>query len=192
MSAYFVFRAAKSDYFCGIERDDPGLDKVLWKIMEGHRVGAGYPAQVTFKMGRGYRGITVGDVIQNRLRYPLGSAKLRGILEREAGAEIEYLPFTLENHKGRTASEDCVVVNVIGSQDCADTARSVGQESLSEPGTYLRLRKLHLDPAKVDPDARIFRVRQFPSLLVIREDLRAVLEGERVTGAEYLPMGADL
>jgi hypothetical protein len=160
--------------------------------MKGIRVGADYPAQVTFKMGRSFRGIAVGDLIQNLLGYNLGSIKLQAVLEREAGADIELLPFRLLDHKRRKAGDGGVIVNVIGALDCADMARSDGQPSLSEPGTFLSLDRLWLDDAKIDPAAKLFRVQQYPQLLVVRDDLRAVLEAERITGAEYLPMGAEI
>jgi hypothetical protein len=191
MPAYYILRPAKSTYFCGVDDDDPSLNRVLWMIHKGLRLGDKYPPAVTFKMGSSYRGIVAGDLIQNELCYCMGSAKLKDILAREGGAEIEFLPFRLLNHK-RKASDECFIMNVIGSRDCADMARSEGQVSLSEPGTFFRLKRLHLDESKVDPAARIFRVQQEPFLIIVRDDLRAILEREGVTGARYVAMGEPL
>jgi hypothetical protein len=186
---YYILRPADGTHFCGVDDDAPGLRPVMWMIRKGRRLSDRYPEDVVFRMGKSYRGIAVGDLIQNERGYCMASAKLKEIFEREAGVELEFLRFRLLNHKGRKASDECYIVNVIGTQDCADMARSEGQVSLSEPGTFLRLKKLYLDEAKIDPAARVFRVQQKPYLVIIREDFRALLESEDITGARYIPIG---
>ncbi|OJH37534.1 hypothetical protein BON30_29275 [Cystobacter ferrugineus] len=133
-------------------------------------------------------GQVVPDYIPNTLLMPMVSGKLKVILETSAEVDIEFLPFTLYNHKKRLAADDCFIANVLGTHDCADMTKTRGEKSLISPGQFEALSVLALDPAKV-PDAKLFRLSVFPRALIIRNDLRTVFEHGGVSGIRYISMG---
>ena len=189
MNIYYHFLAEESDYFCGVQKTPSVLDDIFWRFMEGERAGGDYPGSVVFDMGLRYPGIVVADMIQNNLGYCLLSAKARKLLELHSGVEIEFLAFKLRNKKGRMETGDYYIANVIGTRDCVDMKRTEGQLSLSEPGTFMTLRKLYLEARKIPPDARLFRIQAMPEVLIIREDLKAVFDQQGVTGVGYVRVG---
>jgi hypothetical protein len=117
------------------------------------------------------------------------SGRLKALLEKEAGVEIEFLPFTLYNHKGRIAAEDCFIANVIGTRDCVDMKRTRGEKSIMSPGEFEAIFLLHLDPASVPPEEKLFRLNVRPNIFIIRDDLRATFEQHGITGIRYIAMG---
>ncbi|QRK12593.1 hypothetical protein JQX13_22725 [Archangium violaceum] len=189
MHNYFILESHPSPENCTINKCPEPLDSKKWRIAEGEPMGGHYSPPVRLDMDKSHGGMHIPDFIDNNLHLPLVSGKLKQLLERESNAEIEFLPFMLYNHKGRVACDDCYIANVLGSQDCVDRTRTEGQEDASEPGQYIGLFRLFLDPARIDPQSRLFRISAKPSVLIIRDDLRALFEQNEVTGARYIAMG---
>ncbi len=89
---------------------------------------------------------------------------------------LQYLPVAIHNHKGRVAAEDCYIANVFKAVDCVDRSQSELTESALKPGQLSILKRLQLDRERIPPDARLFRLKDMPALLIVRGDLRARLE----------------
>ena len=133
------------------------------------------------------------DVIRNAVRYLMISGRVKSLLEEHATAEIEFLRFTLLDHQGQVASDDCYLANVLGTVDCVDMERSEGTVGETRKGVrFERLTRLHLRDEAVDPQRNIFRITPMPAVIVVREDLKAALEDVQITGAEFFPMGAEV
>jgi hypothetical protein len=188
MATYFVLASAKAPEHCAIfDYLDPFEDIDL--PAEGSRVGSRYPSGVRFQMAAEVAGLQVTDVLRNALGYLMISSKLKNLLEKHSTAEIEFLPFTLLNHKGRVAARECHIANVIGTVECVDLARTEGSPSEIDPGEMLRITRLHLLPERIVPARDLFRIASQPRTLLVREDLRQVLEAEGITGARFLALG---
>src|SRR5688572_20322221 len=88
-----------------------------------------------FRMADAAKGLAVPDAITNAFNFLMASEALKTVLERHvAGAQVEYLPFRLLDHKGRVAVERGYIVNVLGTVDCLDKERSRGVETAIYPG----------------------------------------------------------
>jgi hypothetical protein len=59
------------------------------------------------------------------------------------------------------------------------------------PGTFSGIYRLALDPQRISTETRLFRLKQMPSVLIVRDDLRAVLDAGGLEGLRYIAMGAD-
>lgn len=144
-----------------------------------------------YKMSAAAKGIQVADIIANAYTLLMVTEKLKDLLEAHAqGAQIEYLAFRLLNHKMRVAADPCYIVNVLGRIDCADPAKSEGVED-PEYGEYFIARKLTLIDAKVPKDRNIFRTKLFPPGIWVREDLKKVLEKNKVV-CRFIASGEDI
>jgi hypothetical protein len=186
-----------------ILRDDDTQQDLcqIWKVPSnmprihrpglGERLGAEYPQGLAFRMAPEVPGTRIADVIPNALGYLMVSGRLKELLTQQATAELELLRFTLLNHKGRVASEDCYIVNVIGTRDWADIERSIGARvtALNGERQFERLRRLYLKDDQIDPRVNIFRISAMPKLILVSEDLKALLEREGISGARFLGMG---
>lgn len=185
---YSIISQLQADENCLIDEFPRPLDKQSWMAAEGVKMGEKYPAGVRLNMSRD-GGLVIPDYIPTTLLVPMVTGRFKALLEKEAGVDIEFLPFALYNHKKRLAAEDCFIANVIGMHDCANMTKTRGEKSIISPGQFEALHRMELDMAKVPPDAKLFRVSVFPRLLVIRDDLRAVLEQNGISGIRYVAMG---
>lgn len=189
MHHYSIFLPSDDPTFCVIEHLPESLQEKGWRIPEGLRMDHRYPSVVRLQMGSGFPGIVIPDMIENLESYCFVSQKLKDLLESEVQTEIEFLPFMLYNHKGRVARDGCYIVNVIGTEDCVDLSRTEAREDPSVRGTFMSLRKLHLDDSRINPRAKLFRIQQMPKVMIIRDDLRKVLKEHNITGIKYVEMG---
>ena len=60
------------------------------------------------------------------------------------------------------------------------------------PGRLMRLERLFLLDDKIDPKLNLFRIKPMPWVVIVRDDLRKIMERERVTGATFHEMGAEV
>lgn len=186
---YFILTMDYSEEYCRIDTLPRPLDKKAWRAAEGERMGTEYPAGVRLEMSKRHRGLVIPEYIPNTVLMPMVTGKLKTLLEQESGAEIEFLPFALYNHKGRVADPECFIANVIGTREWADMTRTRGEKSIISPGTFEALHLLHLDSAKVDPQAKLFRLNIIPRFLIVRGDLRAAFEQHGIKGMKFTAMG---
>jgi hypothetical protein len=159
----------------------------------GKRAGDRYQDGQKFQMAPGIPGTEVPDVIRNAVRYLMVSARMKALLEEHATVEIEFLRFTLLDHGGQVARDDCYLANVLGTVDCVDMERSEGTVGETRKGVrFERLTKLYLREDAIDTQRNIFRITPMPAVIVVREDLKAALEEAQITGVEFFPMGAEV
>lgn len=187
---YFMLRWEVLDGYCAIFKIPNGM-REIHKPAVGVRMGSAFPEGQRFQMAKEEKGLKIGDVIPNAIGYFMVSARMKALLEQHAGVEIEFLRFTLLDHRGRVASEDCYIANVIGTRDCVDLEKSDGDPNQLIPGRFTSVRRLVLAEDKVDPQARLFRTSTVPKVLIVRRDLKELFEKEGVTGATFYPLGQE-
>ena len=188
---YFILRSEVLDGYCAIFLTPTGMPDI-YKPATGVRMGDAYPPGLRFQMAKEEKGLKIADVIPNALGYFMVSARMKNLLEQHSGVEIEFLRFTLINHRGRVASEDCYIANVIGSQDWVDAEKSEGARKAGNSSRFLFLRRLVLDDQKVNPEVRLFRTVAVPRLPIVRQDFKDLMEREGMTGLTFYPVGAEV
>ena len=187
MHDHFILAASSAPEFCAIGPLPEQLAQQNWRIAEGQPMGEHHPARARLDMDTRHAGIVVPDLVANNFHLHIVSSRLKSLLE--ADAEGEFLPVSIYNHKGRVAEEDCYIANVFTVVECVDRGRSRCIESASRPGQLSILKSLQLDPQRIPADARLFRLKEMPALIIIRGDLRSRLEEAGVTGVRYVGMG---
>jgi hypothetical protein len=191
MPAYYILQVESDDLHCAIWDyldEFPDIENPA----EGIPAVGAFPDEVRFQMSHQVPGLMIADLISNALGYLMVSSRGRSFLEANARAKIEYLRFTLLNHKARVASTDCYIANVLGTVDCVDRQRTKGDLSAVEPTEYLSISRLMLDPRRIPPDRDLFRIASQPQTLIVRDDLRATMEAMSLSGATFLDLGSDV
>lgn len=129
-----------------------------------------YPADARISLEEEYPGMELASVIGNTQNYFIANQAVRAEVERLTdGAEIEYLPFTLINHKGRVHSTDYVIINPLGTFDCLDLNAST--VTYTSDGDVLKVEKAVLSREKVEDAPALFRISEEAAMYVLREDL---------------------
>jgi hypothetical protein len=187
MHDYFILTTSDAPETCKMGPLPDPLARQKWRITKGQPMGEHHPARARLDMDKRSPGLVVPDLVTNNFHLYIISHRLKPLLEAEA--EGEYLPVSIYNHKGRVAAEDCYIANVFKAVDCVDRGQSEFTESALKPGQLSILKRLQLDRERIPPDARLFRLKDMPALLIVRGDLRAKLEEAGITGTHYVGMG---
>ena len=172
MKYYRIDPLGETDAGWCILDDVPDIGPAYYKPARGKRVGADYPDDASITMSEDFRGIRVPSLIGNTESYLIVDAPVKELIERHCqGVDIEYLPFTLYNHKNRVASRSHFIVNPIGVVDCINFEASE-IERLDSPGdvhhgAVVGIDRLVLDPRKLADAPALFRIREEPSSYVI-------------------------
>jgi hypothetical protein len=152
-----------------------------YRPADGSPMGDQYPEDVELVMSKKYPGVRLGSLLGNTLGYLIVDGEMRKTIEaHSAGAEIEYLPFTLRDPKGRVRSEDYTIVNPIGVVDCLNLDASE-VIYLDEPGdeyhgSVVDVETYVLDPKKLEGAPALFRVKERPDAYVVNEKLAKAFE----------------
>ncbi|QRK06481.1 hypothetical protein JQX13_41335 [Archangium violaceum] len=130
------------------------------------------------------------DFVDNISAELIISSKAREVLEAEgvAGNVVEYLPFTLNDKRGRPTKGRFYVANLLLTVPCMDRENSAFNVS-SVDGRVLRVKKLKVLKEKIPPDAKLFRLGEWPRVIVIRSDLVQRLKDEKLTGLAVCEQG---
>lgn len=145
-----------------------------------------------YQMSKEAKGLQVADVIRNTFGYLMASERMKKAFESHVrGAQIEYLPFRLLNHKGRMAADPCFIVNVLGTVDCADKSLSRGVETAVYKGEFFIARRLVLVESRVPKDANVFRTSLFPPGIWVGGALRSAMEKQGMA-ARFVASGEDI
>jgi len=172
------------DKFNGIEDD--------WRIDDGERMDDRFPPTVTAQLDAAW-GDRLTDFLGNTAGMLVLSEAARALFERAdlEGAMLEYLPFVLLNRKGReiTTHHYCVA-HPLRQVACMDKEGSVF--SALEDGEVSEVSSLQVDAARVPDDAMLFRLQEFPRLVVVRSDMKDLVEAANLTGLCLTPMGGQI
>lgn len=158
----FAWVTKKSDFLMRC------MDSYL--LHEGVSVKSWFPTDSVFQLSDDY-GVKLTDAIPNTLHLLIISEKLKGVLEQKSGADIEFLPVHIRNHKGCIIDAPYFIANPLGTVECVDEARSKFRRSSIRPDQVFRFYRLALDAAKIPPDAKLFRLKEQNDLIIIRQDL---------------------
>ena len=158
----------------------------------GEPIGDRYPDDARIQIPATSKGIVLSSLIGNTQNCLMVKADVKDVIAAHcADQEIEYLPFTLYDRKGRPMSPDCWIVNPIGTFDCVDRDASevrwvddTKQEVSSVRKYVFRAKKLEKAPHlfRVPEEvshyfvsqtlARAFKDRQFTNVLLLEIETR--------------------
>ncbi|WP_407667254.1 imm11 family protein [Myxococcus qinghaiensis] len=170
------------------------IDAKSYMLTKGVPVSSWFPSDVVFDFAPN-GGMKPGDSVRNVLGLHIVSEKLRDILVSSAGARFEFLPVKLRNHKKKLVPEPYYVANLLDVVSCVDRARSVFTVNELFKDRLRDFERLVLDPGRLGPDTKLFRLGENTELVVVREDLARAILHAGCTGMKFMPMedyGAEL
>jgi hypothetical protein len=187
MSEFFILGPARDDQYCKIAatpQDFPSMNPAS----RGRSMSDEWPGDAEFRMEPRHPGLMVPDVVLNPDLCLMVTDRMRAFLDGHIDTPVEYLRFTLMNHKGRMADDSMWVVNLLDSVACADLEKTDGTESPFYPGELQDLLELHVIEEKLPTDRKIFRLGECPATILVRDDLRRAIEDAGFS-AEYFELG---
>ncbi len=172
--------------WCFLDTIPVGLGLSGYMPAKGQRVGNDYPEDAKTYMSDEYTGIRLASLIGNTRSYLILATAVKEIIAAQCvGLDIEYLPFTLYNHKKREHSKDYWIVNPIGTRDCLNLELSeikyFNKPGDAYHGAVISVRKHVLDPAKLKDAPALFRIKEGPREYVINETLANIFRERSFT-----------
>ncbi len=110
------------------------------------------------------------------------SSKVQDLLNRLKLENMEFLPLTLLDHKGKVASKDYSILNVIGSLEFIDMSKSDYDEDPLDEGQIARMKNLVINESKVPESAKIFRAKTMMDQFFIHDDVKIAFEEAGIKG----------
>lgn len=178
---------------CILDAVPEGIGVKYSRLARGRTIAADFPANAVIRMTPDRTGIKLASLIGNTNSFLIVHRDVKDVIAAEHHRRgdrwpIEYLPFTLMNHKGRPHSADYVLVNPIGVIDCVDLAASEIELFENDRDKVVSIERLVLDPAKVQDAPPLFRIRETPGQYTVDEALAAALDGKGFTNIVLRPV----
>lgn len=156
--------ASASRDLCFLREVPAGTADLSYRMAKGFRMGADYPPDARVSMSRDKPGLRLASVIGNTNGFFLVDRALRDLLGSARLGDVEFLPLSILDHKGRIASRDYFVVNPIGGFDCLDRQAS---EIEWHGDQVVEVTRYVFAKAKVATAPDLFRIRETPRVQVM-------------------------
>jgi hypothetical protein len=126
---------------------------------------------------------------------PVCSTRLKSLMENLGLENIQYLPLRIIRRDGPKEVDGYYIANYLNVIDCLDRERSVYQvwtkdnllfweKRLQRLGTFRDVTKAVIDSKKIG-DAPIFRLWGWEMMVVVRENVKQVIEEAGITGCMF-------
>ncbi len=159
-----------------------------YELSEGVSRAAGWPADAAFRMNPSFpRDVRLADAVHSRggNGVPVVSPALRAVIEAFGPPDLEVLPVTIHDHKGRVASADYVIANSFHVLDCLDHERMGIVWNPLDPASIASCERVVLDPARIDGAPALFRAANFESRVMVRRDVAEAIRAAGLTGTFF-------
>jgi hypothetical protein len=143
-----------------------------------------YPMDDEYK-----KNVRLTDSLANSNAVIVASPRLRDFLTSRLGDTVEALPVHIKDHKGRIASKDYSIINVLDVQDGLAVDESTPLRMTIDGETMITaVRKLVLRGAQIASTSRLFRLAEFKSPILLREDLANEIQAEKFDSVAFTPV----
>lgn len=170
-----VNNACRLDAIEGYERS--------FELAYGLSLAAVFPKKARAPMSTHFKKATaLTDDLSNLNDVKVCSKRLVEFLEKSDVRHVEYLPLTILNHKGKVASTDYFIVNPVGLVDALDLAASKPTYNSIKKDMINRVDRIVLDPRRLDPERKVFRLSGFFHPVLIEKGLADSMKAAGLVG----------
>ncbi|HEX5751900.1 MAG TPA: DUF1629 domain-containing protein [Archangium sp.] len=161
-----------------------------WELTEGTVLKDSLPESTTFSLSQD-SGDILCDFIPNISSVLVISSRAREVLEAQGlRQEMEYLPITVLDRRGRPTKSRYYLANVLRKVACMDREKSEFVPGSDEE--ILVVERLKLQEELIPPETRLFRLGECPEVIIIRSDLLQHIQAENLTGLVVREQGEDI
>lgn len=176
----------KNPDLCVLDRAPQGIGVKYSRLITGRTIAADFPSNATVQMSPDRTGLKLASLIGNTKRFLILHRDAKELIAAEFSARgdrwpIEYLPFTLINHKGKPHSSDYFFINPLGTIDCVDLASSQIDYFKGDPNMILGINRLVLDPEKLADVPPLFRLPQAEDRYFIDARMKELFDAASLT-----------
>lgn len=150
----------------------------------------GFPANATFEMDRDARYDTLlADRLRNASGFLVVSEQVVRFLEEREVPHFESLPVKILDHRGKPVDQPYFIVNPLDPVDCLDVEACDPSWNKILPGKIRSVRRLVIDPDRMDPSRPLFTCDKFHRARFLRRDLAKAMDDAGFTGSVFVEIG---
>lgn len=153
-------------------------------LMRGVPFKDKFPTAAQYQMSKEHKKETgLNDDLPNTDSVKVCSARLVDFLKKKDLKNVEYLPVSILNHKGKLASKDYFIVHPIIPQDALDADASQPSFNDINPEEIDSVERLVLNKRRLDPELRLFRLKAFFNPVLTDKKLADEIKGAGFVGS---------
>jgi len=157
-----------------------------WDLVKGVPRAANFQPDARCSMDPGFpKLVGLTDNTRNPSSLIIASRRLQEFLAAKVLKNVEFLPISIVNHKGRVASADYFIVHPVYPQDCLDVDASGCEYNLLIKTYIDAVKRIVIAFNRLDPDVSVFRVKNFRSLILVMRTLAAELVAAGFSGLRF-------
>jgi hypothetical protein len=178
---YRVWRSSPVSNACRLASIE-GYER-SFELTYGVSLAAVFPKNARAPMDGDFKKATaLTDDLSNLDGVKVCSKRLVEFLQQNDVRHLEYLPLTIINHKGKAASTDYFIVNPVGLVDALDLKASEPIYNAIKKDMINRVARIVLDPSRLDPERRVFRLKGFFNRVLIDKALADAITAAGLVG----------
>lgn len=186
-SDYVIWRAKYVPNVCALD-EFKGVDK-QWEFSEGVPRASTFPEDAVFTMDPDSPYDTLlADNLPNTKMLIVGSRKLKEFIEEQKTKEVEYLPVTILDHRGRVASRDYFIIHPIRPVDCLNLDECGARWSSLDETSISRVKRLVINESKINRKRVLFRAKYFEKAILVRRNLAEAIDAKGFTGIRWVEL----
>ncbi|AZZ92470.1 hypothetical protein EUZ85_17780 [Hahella sp. KA22] len=182
MTSYFHFGSTgdlNNSRLCLIEDAPKDMGKYSFTLTTGMPATPYFPQDAKVYLREENPGAKLEDIVGNTRGCFIASSKVEAIVREFAPEGVEFLPFTLINHKNKVHSKDLRFINPLQIFDCLDY--DAAEVELDDDGAIEYFEELILCRAKLEHAPHIFRIAGSKTDIVFSEALTNALKAAETT-----------
>jgi hypothetical protein len=171
--------------FCVVTRPEGFKEQGL--LLKAVTLADKWPDNVVCRMDADYaKDIKLSDNVYGG-SYRVVSSRLKDTLVALAGSSnIEFLPVSILNHKGRVASKDYFIMNPLDVIDCIDQEKSGVKWNVINTSAISSCRELVLSEGLIPADSVMFRPKFMLKITLVKREVAVKLLSTDLTGLFFL------
>lgn len=130
--------------------------------------------------------LALGDSYGNVGDLWVASMRLAELVKAHTPRDLELLPLTIIDHKGRAVETPHVIIHPTRVVDAIDQARSKYELNRIDPTFISSADVLVLDPTKFPLDVGVCRVRLINDRVLVSPALVAAIDAAGMTGVRWM------
>lgn len=166
--------------------DLKGVDKV-YELNDGESYEHRFPTSAAFRFNPEFKRDTeLVDSFLNVNGMLVCSQRLKDFIASHQPSKVEYLPVAIHDLKGKVVCAPYFIVHPIDPVDCIDLATSDVVWSELDSTTFLFVRHLEIDAAKVPADRILFRAKAHNEETILRREFALAIAQAGFTGTGWI------
>ena len=185
---YLVWKknARLSDQYAHFDEEPKGFELTEW--ISGKPLLKS-PSLIRIKSDEG-KSARLTDLVLTGFNLQIFSPKLIQLLSEMGVDNIEYYPVELVNHETDEIITNYKIANILGKIECLDFENSRFERF--ESGALMYVKKFKVDMEKLEDKKgshqtpKLFRLGEFPFIILAHEEVKALIEKEGITGVKFI------